>query len=212
MRRVRDSAASSVGSRFTVRRPPCGLHGSNVGSSIGFDSCRKIEIRPDFSCRTCVRHGTMRIGGARTKLFEHRREMANYALKRWTQSAIARQMRISQATVSRDLASRGIMSRQHCSDFVAHSHDVVAHSDDVVAHKRRFCATRDFVVEFCVSRTCVRAFSDFRAIAGDGVFLGEERAPGDSSAGPDGGSGEDTSLAVKLPTFEKLRKSATRDR
>src|SRR5258708_14374148 len=41
----------------------------------------------------------------RAKLYERRREVANYALKGWTQAAIARQMHIPQATVSRDLAA-----------------------------------------------------------------------------------------------------------
>ena len=41
----------------------------------------------------------------RSKLYERRREVANYALKGWTQAAIARQMHIPEATVSRDLAA-----------------------------------------------------------------------------------------------------------
>src|SRR5438552_12143460 len=41
----------------------------------------------------------------RSKLFERRREVANYALKGWTQAAIARQMHIPEASVSRDLAA-----------------------------------------------------------------------------------------------------------
>ena len=41
----------------------------------------------------------------RTKLFERRREVANYALQGWTQAAIARHMSIPPATVSRDLAA-----------------------------------------------------------------------------------------------------------
>src|SRR6266700_5552163 len=41
----------------------------------------------------------------RSKLYERRREVANYALKGWTQAAIARQMRIPEASVSRDLAA-----------------------------------------------------------------------------------------------------------
>ena len=40
----------------------------------------------------------------RSKLCERRREVANFALKGWTQAAIARQMHIPPATVSRDLA------------------------------------------------------------------------------------------------------------
>ena len=39
------------------------------------------------------------------KLYERRREVANLALKGWTQAAIARQMRIPPATVCRDLAA-----------------------------------------------------------------------------------------------------------
>ena len=41
----------------------------------------------------------------RTRLRERRREVANYALKGWTQAAIARHMNIPPATVSRDLAA-----------------------------------------------------------------------------------------------------------
>src|SRR5260370_35332470 len=41
----------------------------------------------------------------RSKLYERRREVANYAIKGWTQAAIARQMHIPEATVSRDLAA-----------------------------------------------------------------------------------------------------------
>ena len=41
----------------------------------------------------------------RSKLSERRREVANDALQGWTQAAIARQMHIPQATVSRDLAA-----------------------------------------------------------------------------------------------------------
>ena len=41
----------------------------------------------------------------RAKLYERRREVANYALKGWTQAAIARHMHIPPATVSRDLAA-----------------------------------------------------------------------------------------------------------
>ena len=148
----------------------------------------------------------------RTKLFERRREVANSALKGWTQAAIARQMRIPQAAASRDLASRDIMIRRHCHHVVAQSHDVVAHNHDVVAHNVRFCATRDFVVKFCVSRPGVRGFDNFRTILGDGVVPAEQPERGDLSAVPDGGSGEDRSLAVTLLTFEMLRKSATRRR
>jgi hypothetical protein len=41
----------------------------------------------------------------RGKLYERRREVANYALKGWTPAAIARHMHIPPATVSRDLAA-----------------------------------------------------------------------------------------------------------
>ena len=41
----------------------------------------------------------------RTKLYERRRQVANYALKGWTQAAISRHMSIPQAAVSRDLAA-----------------------------------------------------------------------------------------------------------
>ena len=41
----------------------------------------------------------------RTKLYERRRQVANYALKGWTQAAISRHMNIPEATVSRDLAA-----------------------------------------------------------------------------------------------------------
>ena len=41
----------------------------------------------------------------RGKLYERRREVANFALKGWTQAAIARQIHIPPATVSRDLAA-----------------------------------------------------------------------------------------------------------
>ena len=41
----------------------------------------------------------------RSKLCERRREVANLALKGWTQAAIARHMHLPQATVSRDLAA-----------------------------------------------------------------------------------------------------------
>src|SRR5260370_2112886 len=41
----------------------------------------------------------------RSKLYERRREVANSALKGCTQAAIARQMHIPPATVSRDLAA-----------------------------------------------------------------------------------------------------------
>ena len=41
----------------------------------------------------------------RAKIYERRREVANYALKGWTQAAIARQMHIPEASVSRDLAA-----------------------------------------------------------------------------------------------------------
>ena len=41
----------------------------------------------------------------KTGLLERRREVANYALKGWTQAAIARNMRIPPGTVSRDLAA-----------------------------------------------------------------------------------------------------------
>lgn len=41
----------------------------------------------------------------RTQLDERRREVANCALKGWTQAAIARHMNITAATVSRDLAA-----------------------------------------------------------------------------------------------------------
>src|ERR1700675_1431273 len=41
----------------------------------------------------------------RSKLYERRREVANDALKGWTQAAIARQMHIPEASVSRDLAA-----------------------------------------------------------------------------------------------------------
>ena len=40
----------------------------------------------------------------KTRLLERRREVANYALKGWTQAAIARHMNIPTTTVSRDLA------------------------------------------------------------------------------------------------------------
>ncbi len=41
----------------------------------------------------------------KAKLSERRREVANLALKAWTQASIARHMRLPQATVSRDLAA-----------------------------------------------------------------------------------------------------------
>ena len=41
----------------------------------------------------------------KTRLHERRREVSNYALKGWTQAAIARQMNVPPATVSRDLAA-----------------------------------------------------------------------------------------------------------
>src|SRR5579859_6601992 len=41
----------------------------------------------------------------RSQLCERRREVANLALKGWTQAAIARQMHLPPATVSRDLAA-----------------------------------------------------------------------------------------------------------
>ncbi len=47
----------------------------------------------------------------RAKLYERRREVANLALKGWTQAAIARQMRIPPATVSRDLAAIRLLKK-----------------------------------------------------------------------------------------------------
>ena len=42
---------------------------------------------------------------ARAKLYERRRQVANYHLKGWTQAAIGRRLGIPQGTVSRDLAA-----------------------------------------------------------------------------------------------------------
>ena len=154
----------------------------------------------------------------RTKLFERRREVANYALKGWTQAAIARHMRIPEATVSRDLAAMREFWREFpvfdSERFLEPAGEFVirAHSHDVVAPKGRFCATRRFVQELSASRPCVRPFGNLRTILGDGVVTGKPPGRGDSNAGPDWGSGEDGSLAVMLRSFEKLRISAMRDR
>src|SRR5579872_7498868 len=40
-----------------------------------------------------------------------------------------------------------------------------------VAPKHRFCATRDFVDDFCVSHRCARVFGDFPAKTGDRMSL-----------------------------------------
>jgi len=52
----------------------------------------------------------------RTKLSERRRQVANYALQGWTQTAIARHMQIPQGTVSRDLAAM----REFWREFPVH--------------------------------------------------------------------------------------------
>ena len=156
----------------------------------------------------------------RTRLFKRRREVANFGLTGWTQAAIARHIRIAQATVSRNLAahrchSPGLPFGPAPATQARHFRvdgPICAHSHDVVARKGRFCATRGFVRELCVSPPHVRAFSDLRTILRDGAVPGEPREYGDSSAGPDWGSGEDRWLAVMLRSFEKLRISAMRDR
>ena len=63
----------------------------------------------------------------RIKLYMRRRDVANFALKGWTQAAISRHMNITQATVSRDPAANRLlkkgtvplgsldMSRRNCS-------------------------------------------------------------------------------------------------
>src|SRR5258708_581605 len=56
-----------------------------------------------------------------TKLYERRREVANLALQGWTQAAIARHMRITQGTVSRDLAAL----REFWREFPVHEVDKV---------------------------------------------------------------------------------------
>ena len=159
----------------------------------------------------------------RARLFERRRDVANSALTGGTQAAIARHMRIPQAprparSVSRDLAALREFWREFpvfdFPRFLEPTGGFVMRGacDDVVAPEGPFCATRRFVPEFCVSPPRVRAFSDLRTIASDGVVPGEPRECGDLSAGPDWGSGEDRWLAVMLRSFEKLRISAMRDR
>ena len=60
----------------------------------------------------------------RSKLYERRREVANYALKGWTQATIARQMHIPEATVSRDLAAM----REFWREFPVYDFDSRRHA------------------------------------------------------------------------------------
>lgn len=56
-----------------------------------------------------------------TKLLERRREVASYALKGWTQAAIARHLKIPPATVSRDLA----VMREFWREFPVYDFDKI---------------------------------------------------------------------------------------
>jgi hypothetical protein len=94
----------------------------------------------------------------RSKLYERRREVANYALKGWTQAAIARHMHIPQATVSRDLAAM----REFWREFPVYDFDSIKTRGPrsgsergryTLAQKGRFCATRGFMVESGMRRT-----------------------------------------------------------
>ena len=95
----------------------------------------------------------------RSKLYERRREVANYALKGWTQAAIARQMHIPEASVSCDLAAM----REFWREFPVYDCDRARleqgrseRGHHALAQKGRFCATRGFVVESGVSPPCVK--------------------------------------------------------
>ena len=110
----------------------------------------------------------------RSKLFERRREVANYALKGWTQAAIARQMHIPEATVSRDLAAmREVWREFPVYDFDRARLEPLQKIDlvEADAQKGRFCATRGFVVESGVSPPCTRVFGSSRMVGAAERFL-----------------------------------------
>ena len=109
----------------------------------------------------------------RAKIYERRREVANYALKGWTQAAIARQMHIPEASVSRDLAAM----REFWREFPVYDFDrarleqLANGAITLLAQKGRFCATRGFMVESGVSPPCIRVFESFRMVGATERFL-----------------------------------------
>ena len=153
----------------------------------------------------------------RSKLSERRREVANFALKGWTQAAIARQMHVPQATVSRDLAAMREFWRE-CLVYQS----MGTRKKSVPAAKERAgtltstcsCAKRPILrnARFCGRIRRIPALhQSFRQFSngwsGRAVF-GVPGECGDSSAGPGWGTGEDTSPPVNSSSVEKLRKSA----
>ena len=112
----------------------------------------------------------------RIRLSERRRDVANFALKGWTQAAISRHMNIPQLTVSRDLAAMREFWREFpVSDFEKvrlerlQKSDLmtcIAQSDDVGAPKGRFCARREFLTELDASRNRIEICASFGSIFG----------------------------------------------
>ena len=136
----------------------------------------------------------------RSRLYERRREVANSALKGWTQAAIARQMHIPPATVSRDLAAM----REFWREFPVYEVNVAVR----LLRKKADFAQRAVLWSnqpYPALHQRLRQFSNGKT---DRAVFGEPAECCDSSAGPGWGTGEDTSPAVSSSSVEKLRKSA----